>query len=85
MKNNSNKNTKKQTATTTKRLFAKNARPKMVKVILERGTRGNYHVMGAEYLDEINQYRASWRSLDARDTAYELRRAAKAARMLTVN
>lgn len=66
-------------------LFKKNARPKQVLVMLERSKGGKYHVIGAEYLNEINQYAAQWRRLDARDVASELRRAATGKRKLTVN
>ncbi len=85
MKQKSNTTNMKQTANKNNRLFAKHARPKMVTVMLERGTNGSYHVIGAEYLDEVNQYRANWRSLDARDVASELKRAARTKSKLTVN
>ena len=77
-------NNKNNTQSTT-RLFAKNARPKTLNVVLERGTRGNYHIIGAEYLNEVNQYRANWRRVDARDLVSELKKAATGRRMLTVN
>ena len=67
------------------RLFAKNARPKTINVVLERGTRGNYHIVGVEYLNEVNQYCADWRRIDARNFASEIKRAATKKRMLTVN
>lgn len=76
-----NKNTKNNST----RLFAKNARPKTINIILERGTRGNYHIIGAEYLNEVNQYRATWRRVDARNLTSELKKAASSRRMLTVN
>lgn len=66
-------------------LFKKNARPKKMLVMLERGRGGKYHVKGAEYLNEINQYAAHWRRLDVRDVARELRRAATSKRKLTVS
>ena len=79
--NNNTKNIKQQAT----RLFAKNARPKTLNVILERGTRGNYHIIGAEYLNEVNQYKANWRRVDARNLTSELKKAASSRRMLTVN
>jgi hypothetical protein len=66
-------------------LFAKNARPKTINVMLVRSTSGNYHIKCAEYLDEVNQYKASWRKVDTRNLASELKRAAIGASMLTVN
>lgn len=79
-----NNNTKNNTAQST-RLFAKNARSKTINVILERSTSGKYHIIGAEYLNEVNQYRANWCRVDARNLASELKKAATGRRMLTVN
>lgn len=70
---------------TNTQLFKKNARPKKMLVMLERGRGGKYHIKGAEYLDEVNQYSAHWRRLDVRNVASELRRAATGKRKLTVN
>lgn len=70
---------------TSTQLFKKNARPKKMLVMLERGRGGKYHIKGAEYLNEINQYAAQWCRLDVRNVASELRRAVNGKRKLTVN
>ena len=79
------KNINAKSVTTATRLFAKNARPKTINVMLVRSTICNYHIKGAEYLDEVNQYKASWRKVDIRNLASELKSAAIGASMLTVN
>ena len=79
------KNTKNGNKVSDNVLFKKNARPKKVLVMLERGRGGKYHIQSAEYLNEINQYAAQWRRLDVRNVAGELRRAATSKRKLTVN
>jgi len=66
-------------------LFKKNARPKKMLIQIERMRGGKYHVVGAEYLNEVNQYSAQWRRLDVRNVVSELRRAATGKRKLTVN
>ena len=80
-----NTNTKNKNNVNTNRVFAKNARPKSMMVYMERGTSGKYHVVGADYLHEVNQYASSWKPVDARNFTSELRRAAKCSRKLTVN
>ena len=49
------KNINAKSVTTATRLFAKNARPKTINVMLVRSTSGNYHIKGAEYLDEVQE------------------------------
>ena len=80
-----NTNTTKRKSTTNTAIFAKNARPKNMIVYMERGVGGKYHVIGADYLHEVNQYMASWKAVDARNFTSELRKAATGARKLTVN
>lgn len=70
---------------TSTQLFKKNARPKKMLVMLERRRGGKYHIKGAEYLNEINQYAAQWCRLDVHNVASELRRAVNGKRKLTVN
>lgn len=59
------------------KLFAPNSRPKTVNVTFTRKADGSYHVEGATYMNRVNQFRTRVRRLDARDTAAELKMAAK--------
>ena len=80
MKNTNTKNTNNKST-----IFKKHARPKTMQVLMERSTSGKYHVIGVDYLHEVNQYAANWRPVDARNFTSELRKAAKRACKLTVN
>lgn len=58
-------------------LNSKTIRPKTFTVTLERNRSGNYHIVGygASMLNVVNQHKADWVAVDARDIASALRNA----------
>lgn len=67
---------------TSKELFARNARPKVVYAKFTRDTSGNYTMERARVLDEVNQHSRTIRQVNKRTVARELRLAADNGRLL---